>query len=90
MANLHRITFPDGNGHISSAVVSDNTFQKIQECTKEGADIILNANYKFTGRKGGYQVVKQLCRTNSKFHGYPKHIVWACYKNENAMYKVLQ
>ena len=56
------------------------TQELIAIAVKNGAEIVENKNYKYTGHKAGFQRVEMLARTNSRIHGFPKRIIWACYK----------
>jgi len=58
------------------------TMEKINAHIKCGAEIIENANARYTGKRAGYTRVVRLAQTNSRHHGWPINVVWACYRGE--------
>ena len=60
------------------------TLAKIASARAAGAEIVENANWRFTGRGAGYARIEKLAQTNSRRHGRPVRIVWACYREGRA------
>jgi hypothetical protein len=56
------------------------TLRKIEEARAKGADIVENKNAFFKGTRGGWKCVEKLAQTNSRTHGFPVRVVWACYR----------
>ena len=59
---------------------AQSTLQKIQEARAAGAVIIENRNWRYAGRADGFTRVEKIAQTNDRMRGYPKRIIWACYK----------
>jgi ribosomal protein L17 len=59
---------------------TQKTMDKIEQAITEGAEIIENANARYTGKRAGYTRVVRLAQTNSCSHGWPINVVWACYR----------
>jgi hypothetical protein len=75
---LFEIWGENGNGVSARCNVTEKTFIKIESAKKNGAKIIISANWRFKGKD--FSRVEKLCQTNNRKSGKPKHIVWACYK----------
>lgn len=75
---LTQIARKDSNGTIHHAHVQPVTLGKIEAAEAAGAEIIINTNWQFKGKK--FTRVEKLSQTNSRFGGKPKHIIWACYR----------
>ncbi len=58
----------------------DSTYAKIAMAIINGAEIVVNSNARYTGRRAGYTRVVRLAQTNSRVHGWPINVVWACYR----------
>ena len=56
------------------------TIDKINEHLANGAEIVENKNARYTGKRAGYTRVVKLAQTNSRYHGWPINVVWACYR----------
>ena len=56
------------------------TYQKMAEHIADGAEIVVNANARYTGKRSGYTRVVRLAQTNSRRHGWPICVIWACYR----------
>jgi hypothetical protein len=56
------------------------TLQKIALAEKRGADIVENRNWHYTGKRDGYVHVEKIAQTNDRMRGYPKRVIWACWK----------
>jgi hypothetical protein len=79
---MHKFEAKDGNGNIfgnGHVTVTEKTMVKIQDAQANGATIITNTNWRFTGHRGNFGHIEKLVQVNDKKSGKPKHIVWACY-----------
>lgn len=69
----------DGNGEERKINVTERINSLAQTHVNKGAAIIINSNWRFSGRKQSFRTVLKLSQTNDRYHGRPKHIIWACY-----------
>lgn len=56
------------------------TLAKIEAARKDGATIVENKNWKYTGKRDGFTRVEKLAQTNDRYAGRPQRIVWACWR----------
>ena len=59
---------------------AQSTISKIDAARRDGAEIVENKNWRYADRRDGFSRVVKLAQTNDRMHGYPKRIIWACYK----------
>lgn len=56
------------------------TYAKIATAQLQGAEIIVNANARYTGKRRGFKSVDRIAQTNSRMNGWPTSVIWACYR----------
>jgi hypothetical protein len=68
--------FRDGKGFQMTVAKLD----LLREHEANGAEIVVNKNWRFTGRSRGFTRLMKITQVNDRRSGRPKRIVWACFR----------